>query len=54
MLKITVMDTNLISSFILLITLYFIKNIEDEQKKIVMFWVLFIVFTIMFAILSNM
>lgn len=44
----------MISGFILILVVLCIKNIEDEAKKIKMFWILFFVFTIIFAILSNM
>lgn len=43
----------MISGFILILVVLCLKNIEDEQKKIIMFWVLFIVFTVIFALLSR-
>lgn len=44
----------MISGFILILVVLCVKDIEDETKKIKMFWILFFVFTIIFAILSNM
>lgn len=54
MVDIVTMDTNLISGFILIITVYFVKDIQNERTKIKMFWVLFFMFAIIFNILANM
>lgn len=43
----------MISGFILILVVLCVKNIEDETKKIKMFWILFITFTVIFALLSR-